>query len=275
MKPWSRCLAAASLCHLILSALVGCSHVQHESVAQASSDPGTSQAQPAGAAAPELIELRMLLIAYKGAQGADSQQQRTAAEALDRAAMLSTMVKSGDHLIELVTKYSDRPDAATDLGLVRVRPSQPGGFSAAMVSAALALPVGGISDAVATPEGYVVLERMQDPPVGPEQISARHILIIYVGSPQPVAGATRTEAEARSLAAQIVVKAKQPGADWSALATEYTEEPGGKDRAGDLGAFGRGQMVPAFERAAFGLAVGEISDVVQSPFGFHVIQRYR
>ena len=45
-------------------------------------------------------------------------------------------------------------------------------------------------------------------------------------------------------------------------------------RRNGIGRFGHGQMVPAFERAAFSLAVGQTSDVVQTPFGFHVIQRY-
>ena len=51
-----------------------------------------------------------------------------------------------------------------------------------------------------------------------------------------------------------------------------SNEPSGQ-RGGELGVFGRGQMVPAFDQVAFGLAVGQISDVVETPFGFHVIQR--
>ena len=62
------------------------------------------------------------------------------------------------------------------------------------------------------------------------------------------------------------------GADWEQLWEQNSNEPGGQ-RGGDLGLFGRGQMVPAFEHAAFALSVGQISDVVETPFGFHVIQR--
>jgi parvulin-like peptidyl-prolyl isomerase len=115
---------------------------------------------------------------------------------------------------------------------------------------------------------------MPDPAQGPDRIAAKHILIGYAGSPKPLPDVRRTEAEAQALADQVVAKAHEPNADWNALAAEYTDEPGSKTTGGDLGHFGRGQMVPAFERAAFALSVGEVSAVVKSPFGFHVIQRY-
>ncbi|HEX2094898.1 MAG TPA: peptidylprolyl isomerase [Longimicrobiaceae bacterium] len=72
---------------------------------------------------------------------------------------------------------------------------------------------------------------------------------------------------AQALRAEIV-----GGADFAAVAKRESADPGSKDRGGDLGSFGRGQMVPAFEQAAFSLPVGEVSQPVLSPFGYHLIQ---
>jgi parvulin-like peptidyl-prolyl isomerase len=61
------------------------------------------------------------------------------------------------------------------------------------------------------------------------------------------------------------------GASFEELAKEYSKDPGSKARGGDLGWFGAGQMVKEFEDAAFGLKKGEVSEPVQSDFGWHVI----
>jgi len=221
-----------------------------------------------------MVEVRVLLVSYQGAHGAPPTQTRDKEQALDRARMLSRMARSGDRLSELVRKYSDLPGASADYGLFRIRPSQPGAFGSEVGEAAIALRPGSISDPVDAPLGWFVIERRNDPPGGPTRIAARHILISFKGAQHAIAGVTRSEAEARSMATQVARDAKQPNADWNALAAKYTDEPGSKETGGDLGKFGRGQMVPAFENAAFALPVGEISDVVQTPFGFHVIQRY-
>lgn len=218
--------------------------------------------------------MRVLVVAYQGALGASSIVTRTKPDAEERARMIARMARSGDRLAELVRKYSDRAGAAEDLGLFRLRPAQPGVFGEAVSRAALGLASGEISAPVDAPEGYFVIERRADPPQGPPRIGAKHILISYAGAEHAIKGATRSEAEARALAEQIAGDAKAEGADWNALAAKYTDEPGSKETGGDLGKFGRGQMVKAFENAAFALQVGQISAVVQSPFGFHVIQRY-
>jgi NIMA-interacting peptidyl-prolyl cis-trans isomerase 1 len=233
------------------------------------------QTTDAGAPAPvqELLEVRVLVVSYAGADNARETVTRTKDQALERAQMIARMAKSGDRLAELVRKYSDRAGASEDLGLFRLRPAQPGAFGREVGQAALALAPGSISDPVETPSGYFVIERRTDPPTGPTKVSARHILISYAGAEHAIPGVKRTEAEARTLADQIAKDAKAPGANWAELA-KYTDEPGSKETGGDLGSFARGQMVPAFERIAFALAVGQVSDVVQTPFGFHVITRY-
>jgi parvulin-like peptidyl-prolyl isomerase len=247
----------------VLLLAAACAH--SEAVPPPASAASAAPTQVVKSAPPEVIAVRVLLVGT---------QDRKPAEALERARMLSEMARQGEKLSELIRTYSDRPGAAEDFGLFKLRVAEPVPFGAPVVEAALALPITGISAPVEVPEGYLVLERLSDPPGGPEHIAARHILITYAGSAKEVPGATRTEADARALAEKIAAEAKAPGADFSALAQQYTEEPGGKERSGDLGRFGRGQMVPAFEKVAFALKVGEISGIVPSPFGFHVIQRY-
>jgi parvulin-like peptidyl-prolyl isomerase len=83
---------------------------------------------------------------------------------------------------------------------------------------------------------------------------------------------TRSKEEAQKLANKIQAQAKS-GADFGALAEKYSDDPSAKTGKGNLGKFARGTMVKPFADAAFGLKPGEISNVVETPFGFHVIKR--
>jgi peptidyl-prolyl cis-trans isomerase C len=95
----------------------------------------------------------------------------------------------------------------------------------------------------------------------PEQVRVRHILI----------SAKACEPEQR--ARELLAKARQPGADFAALAKANSDDPGSAARGGDLGFFAKGKMAPAFEVAAFALQQpGDLSDVVKTEFGYHVIR---
>jgi len=137
-------------------------------------------------------------------------------------------------------------------------------------------------------------------PTTEEQVHVRHILIaIRTPAPTPTPTETptplpegaqaptptptpqeltptptlepRTDEEALALAKELV-KRLRAGEDFAKLAKEYSDDPGSRDNGGDLGWFGRGRVVPEFEKAAFSLKPGEISDPVKTMFGYHIIQ---
>ncbi len=112
----------------------------------------------------------------------------------------------------------------------------------------------------------------KEPAAQGEKATASHILIRYVGTLRASADVTRSKAEARAIAEKVVKKAKA-GANFGALADEYTEDPSGKGRGGKLSPFGRGAMVPEFDKAVFSMGPGDVSDIVETPFGFHIIHR--
>src|SRR5262245_15990143 len=96
----------------------------------------------------------------------------------------------------------------------------------------------------------------------PEQVRASHILLNTAG---------KDEAAVRKQAEDILQQVKA-GADFAELAKKYPEDEGSKPNGGDLDYFSRGRMVPEFEAVAFALEVGQVSDIVKSQFGFHIIK---
>jgi len=100
-------------------------------------------------------------------------------------------------------------------------------------------------------------------------VRASHILLMYQGSSRSTA--SRSKAEAQSQIQQLLTQV-QGGGDFAALAKAHSDCPS-KARGGDLGAFGRGQMVKEFEDTTFALPVGGVSGVVETQFGYHIIQR--
>jgi parvulin-like peptidyl-prolyl isomerase len=128
----------------------------------------------------------------------------------------------------------------------------------------------------ANPHGDPAKAKQADEPAAAapgETATAAHILIRYAGAMRTSAEVTRSKAEAQKLAEEVAKKASAPGADFAALADQYTEDPSGKGRGGKLGTFGRGRMVPEFDKVTFELAPGQTSAVVETAFGFHIIHR--
>jgi peptidyl-prolyl cis-trans isomerase D len=96
----------------------------------------------------------------------------------------------------------------------------------------------------------------------PEQVRASHILLKTEGKDE---AAVRKQAE-------DILKQVKAGADFAELAKKYSEDQGSKVSGGDLDYFGRGRMVPEFENAAFSMQPGQLSDLVKTQYGFHIIK---
>jgi parvulin-like peptidyl-prolyl isomerase len=116
-----------------------------------------------------------------------------------------------------------------------------------------------------------------------EEIRVRHVLV-STQPPPPEAPKDEKDAakdkpkpkqlskeEARQKAQALLDRARK-GEDFAKLAKENSDDPGSKDKGGEYDFFSRGQMVPEFETAAFVLNPGQISDLVETPFGFHIIK---
>ena len=99
---------------------------------------------------------------------------------------------------------------------------------------------------------------------GDEQRHASHILISRGTS-------DKDKAAAKAKAADILAQLRKAPKSFEALAMKYSQDPSGA-KGGDLGSFGRGAMVKPFENAVFGMKVGQISDLVESEFGYHIIR---
>lgn len=106
-----------------------------------------------------------------------------------------------------------------------------------------------------------------------KQVKARHVLIGYQGARRASGDAAqRSKEDALELAERVASEARAGRTPFEDLARRYTDEPGGQQRGGDLGFFRRETMVQEFSEVAFAMSKGEISGLVESPFGFHIIK---
>jgi len=100
----------------------------------------------------------------------------------------------------------------------------------------------------------------------PNRVHPEHILLMTVGKTDAEVSEIKKKAE------DILAQTKKKGANFEELAKKYSEDPGSKTKGGDLGFIVQGQTVPEFEKAAFSLNKGEISDPIRTQYGFHIIK---
>lgn len=106
----------------------------------------------------------------------------------------------------------------------------------------------------------------------PDRISVKHILVKYEGAKNAPPTITRTREQACLRAEEALDKLKE-GAAFAEVVAKYSDESGADTREGSIGTIERGDYAPAFADAAFQLKMREVSAVVETPFGFHVILR--
>ncbi len=106
----------------------------------------------------------------------------------------------------------------------------------------------------------------------PKSIGAKHILVMHKDSERKPPNVTRTREEAKTRAEEAL-SAVRGGAPFDDMVIKYSDEPGSDESFGSVGVFEKKVMVKAFADAAFKLDVGQVSEIVETPFGFHIIQR--
>jgi peptidyl-prolyl cis-trans isomerase SurA len=235
--------------------------------AAGSESPGSGVAPDAESRSgdPELSAAHILIM-YEGSARAPAEITRSKQEALEVATSVAKQAQApGADFAMLARVHSNGPSAPQggDLGIFPASQMIPE-FSVAVMK----LQIGEVSDPIETPFGYHIILRQ---PIS--KASAKHILIMYAGSELAGSGITRTKEEAYGRAQEVLTRVRA-GEEFEALAREYSDGPSAP-KGGDLGEFNKGSMTPAFDTATFACKVGEVTDIVETPFGYHIIYRYK
>lgn len=122
---------------------------------------------------------------------------------------------------------------------------------------------------VERPNFYSVVKVEEVKDTGEQEVKARHLLISYKGAQGGLSTQTKEEARKKidALKAQVTTQ------NFAEIAGKNSQEPGAATRGGDLGWFAKGDMVESFEQVAFAQATGTISNVIETPYGFHLIYK--
>lgn len=203
-----------------------------------------------------------VLIAWKGAVGAPDRVTRTQEEAKKLAGEVHDRAVRGEDLSALAKQYSDAPSGPRG-GSVGVYLT--GTMVPSFEDAVAEVEPGQIGPVAESPFGYHVVRR---DPVVEERVA--HILVAWSGTPR--SQVSRSKEAAKALAEKALARV-QAGEEFGAVAAAVSDDEATKTKGGDLGVLTPGQMVPAFDEAAFALKVGETSGLVETVYGWHVLKR--
>jgi peptidyl-prolyl cis-trans isomerase SurA len=213
------------------------------------------------------VHVRHILVQYRGAEGANDKVTRSKAAADSLAREIARRFERGTDFADLARQFSDDASAAEGGA---VQPLEPGETPPDFERVAFGLRPGQLSPVFETPLGFHLILRL-----GGERIAAEQILIRYRGAEQAPDSLHRSRSEALALAETLLATVRSPQVSFPVAAAAYSDDAMSAPRGGYVGEFRRGTMVKQFEDAAYALAEGEISGVVESPFGFHIIKRIK
>ncbi len=206
---------------------------------------------------------RHILVAFKGSVSSLSGADRTREEALARIEEAEARLKAGASFSEMAKAYSD--DSTGPRG------GDLGGFDegtmvAPFEAALKALEPGQRSGIVETPFGFHLILRE---PL--REVHCAHLMVTWKGADKASTTTTRTKEEARARVEEALAAART-GSEWAIVVRTFSDTPL-KEDGGDLGWFGPKQLAPQLDEVAFNLDPGAVSDVIESPRGFHLLKR--
>lgn len=209
------------------------------------------------------IKCRHILIQYKGALNTDPMLERSRFDAYQMAYQIYLDLQAGADFASLAQQHSDGPSASYGGELP---PNYRGSFDAHFENSVFNLQINEISKPVESSFGWHIIQRQ-------ENIEGQfvHIMVSHMGTRESRSNRSKAEAEALIYAAREAILA---GQDPQAVAAQYSEGPAGS-RGGMLGWISAETLHPEFKKAAFGIAVGELSEPIHSPYGFHLFIRYK
>jgi parvulin-like peptidyl-prolyl isomerase len=207
------------------------------------------------------VRVRHILLAWAGASRANPELRRSREEAWLEVSEVLVRLESGADFAEQAEEHSDDPSASKggDLGAIDA-----GRMNPVFEATAFSLEEGQISPVIETPFGFHILKR--EPLI---EIRIRQVLLQWEGARKSKVHGSKEFARQRAEDALARIEA---GEDVATIAAEYSDGHAGI-RGGDLGFFQPGQMLPQFEEPAFALAPGQVSAILESDQGFHILYR--
>jgi cyclophilin family peptidyl-prolyl cis-trans isomerase len=210
----------------------------------------------------ERIGLEYFIIHYEGARVPMAPLLYDKKQALEVAQKFADLARrKGAVFADLAGKYSDSKNILVPL-VTADNPRLP-----PFLRAAFSLKEGQVSDPIETEFGWLVLHR-----IPPQTVTVAHILVSFTGARNSVSDRSKDEARKRAETALREIKNGKAFAD---AAKQFSDDPSTGEHGGDVGEISKGDTDAAFEQAAFALKPGEVSAVVETPYGFHLIRRTR